>query len=53
MVVGWANCLNEIAPTARTKSSQLPEWMIVTAVGEFAYTRQEDGIIVCPLSALN
>ena len=26
--------------------------MIVTAVGEYAYMRKEDGIIVCPLSAL-
>ena len=26
--------------------------MVVTATGDFAYTRQEDGIIVCPLSAL-
>ena len=26
--------------------------MVVTAVGDFAYRRKEDGIIVCPLSAL-
>ena len=26
--------------------------MVLTATGEFAYRRPEDGIIVCPLSAL-
>lgn len=26
--------------------------MVVTAVGDFAYRRPEDGIIICPLSAL-
>ncbi len=26
--------------------------MILTAVGDYAYTRKEDGIIVCPISAL-
>jgi predicted AAA+ superfamily ATPase len=26
--------------------------MIITAVGDYAYTRKEDGILVCPLSAL-
>ena len=26
--------------------------MILTAVGEYAYTRKEDGIVVCPISAL-
>ena len=26
--------------------------MILTAVGDFAYTRPEDGVVVCPISAL-
>ena len=26
--------------------------MVLTAVGDFAYTRPEDGIVVCPISAL-
>lgn len=26
--------------------------MVLTAVGEFAYARREDGIVVCPISAL-
>ena len=26
--------------------------MILTAVGDIAYSRKEDGIIVCPLTAL-
>ena len=26
--------------------------MILTAVGDYAYARKEDGIIVCPISAL-
>ena len=35
-----------------------PKWcrkttkMVLTAVGPFAYTRKEDGGIVCPISAL-
>ena len=34
-----------------------PKWcgkttkMVLTAVGPFAYTRKEDGVIVCPISA--
>ena len=26
--------------------------MVLTAVGEYAYRRKEDGIIICPISAL-
>ena len=26
--------------------------MVLTAVGDYAYTRKEDGIIVCPIAAL-
>ena len=26
--------------------------MVLTAIGEFAYRRSEDGIVVCPISAL-
>ena len=26
--------------------------MVLTAIGDFAYRRPEDGVIVCPISAL-
>ena len=49
-----ANTLNALSRLIADKNLPPPAFrMIVTAVGEFAYTRQEDGIIVCPLSALN
>ena len=44
-----ANLSNLIA----SKNLRAPAFrMIVTAVGDYAYERKEDGVIVCPLSAL-
>jgi len=34
------------------KSKQPVFSMVLTAVGDYAYRRKEDGIIVCPISAL-
>lgn len=48
-----ANTLNALARLISDKNLPAPAFrMIVTAVGEFAYARKEDGIVVCPLSAL-
>ena len=36
-----------------TKTMREPSFrMIIVADGEFAYRRKEDGVIVCPISAL-
>lgn len=48
-----AKTLKALSELIAAKQLREPAFkMIVTAVGEYAYTRQEDGIIVCPLSAL-
>ena len=48
-----AETLNALAKLIAVKALPPPAFrMILTAVGEYAYTRKEDGIIVCPLSAL-
>ena len=45
--------LNKLLALISDKGKKPPVFMmVVTAVGEFAYGRKEDGIIVCPLSAL-
>ena len=45
--------LNQLTKLIKAKSLREPAFrMIVTAVGEYAYVRPEDNIIVCPLSAL-
>ena len=48
--------LDEIAlQTKIGAAKKLPDpsfRMILTAVGDSAYTRKEDGIVVCPLSCL-
>ena len=49
-----AETLNALARLIADKALPPPAFrMIVTAVGEFAYARKEDGVIVCPLSALS
>ena len=46
--------LNKLSSLVRAKEKTPPTFMmVVTATGEFAYSRKEDGIIVCPISALN
>ena len=42
--------LSKLIDTGRMKPPAFK--MVLTATGEFAYRRPEDGIIVCPLSAL-
>ena len=44
------NALDGIVDVDRMKKPAFK--MILTAVGDFAYTRSEDGIVVCPISAL-
>ena len=58
--LGGKHLIEEGVKTLKTLSNLIVEKklrepafkMIVTAVGEYAYVRKEDGIIVCPLSAL-
>lgn len=48
-----AATLNEFSSLIARKNHVPPAFrMVLTAVGDFAYRRSEDGIIVCPLSAL-
>lgn len=58
--LGGDNLINEAVASLLKLDSLIKEKkktppafkMVVTATGDFAYTRPEDGIIVCPLSAL-
>ena len=48
-----AKTLNDLSRLIAAKKLPEPAFrMIVTAVGEYAYARREDGVVVCPLSAL-
>ena len=48
-----AAALNSLANSVDTEKMKKPSFkMVLTAVGDFAYTRPEDGIVVCPISAL-
>ena len=48
-----ASTLNSLADIVDEDRMKKPSFkMILTAVGDFAYTRPEDGIVVCPISAL-
>lgn len=45
--------LNRLSSLIESKKAKKPAFrMLVTAVGDIAYRRDEDGIFVCPLSAL-
>lgn len=45
--------LTELSGLIAAKNLRGPAFtMVVTAVGDYAYARKEDGVIVCPLSAL-
>jgi len=44
------NALAKIVDTDRTKAPSFK--MVLTAVGEYAYRRKDDGVVVCPISAL-
>jgi len=48
-----ASTLNSLARIVDITKMKPPSFkMVLTAVGEFAYRRKDDGVIVCPLSAL-
>ena len=48
-----AKTLTNLAKLISSKNLCAPAFrMVLTAVGDYAYTRKEDGIIVCPISAL-
>ena len=45
--------LNSLANSVDVEKMRRPAFkMVLTAVGDFAYERPEDGIVVCPISAL-
>ena len=48
-----AKTLNQFSSLIdEAKTGPLAFKMVLTAVGSYAYTRKEDGIVVCPISAL-
>ena len=48
-----AATLNGLAKIVDTSKMKAPSFkMVLTAVGEVVYRRQEDDVIVCPISAL-
>ncbi len=48
-----AATLNRLAPIIdEEKTGRLAFKMVLTAVGEYAYARKEDDVVVCPISAL-
>ena len=48
-----ADSLNAYCRLLDGKKMRKPAFrMVLTAVGDYAYTRKEDGVIVCPISAL-
>ena len=48
-----AAALNKLRSLIEDRKLSLPRFlMVVTAVGEFAYRRKEDGVIVCPITCL-
>ena len=53
LVEEGAKTLANLSKLIASKNLRAPAFrMIVTAVGDYAYERKEDGVIVCPLSAL-
>ena len=48
-----ATTLTSLANSIDVEKMKNPSFkMVLTAVGDFAYTRPDDGVIVCPISAL-
>ena len=48
-----AATLNALANAVDSEKMKKPSFrMVLTAVGDFAYTRPSDGVVVCPISAL-
>ena len=45
--------LNTYSRLVELRKAPPPKFkMVLTAIGDYAYRRKEDGIIVCPISAL-
>jgi len=45
--------LNSLANAVDSAKMKEPSFrMVLTAVGDFAYMRPSDGVVVCPISAL-
>ena len=48
-----AATLTALANSVDSEKMKKPSFrMVLTAVGDFAYTRPTDGVVVCPISAL-
>lgn len=48
-----ASTLTSLANSVDVEKMKKPAFkMVLTAVGDFAYTRPKDGVVVCPISAL-
>ena len=48
-----AATLTSLANSVDSEKMKKPSFrMVLTAVGDFAYTRPTDGVVVCPISAL-
>ena len=53
LVAEGAETLNALARIVDTTKMRSPAFkMVLTAVGDVVYRRAEDGVIVCPISAL-
>ena len=53
LVEAGCSSLNKLSSLIDTAKMRQPAFkMVLTAVGEYAYRRKEDGIFICPLSSL-
>ena len=53
LVEHGCGALNKLSTLIDTTKTRKPAFkMVLTAVGDYAYTRKEDGIIVCPIGCL-
>ncbi|MBR4260116.1 MAG: hypothetical protein IKQ17_13875 [Kiritimatiellae bacterium] len=53
LVEHGCGALNKLSALIDTTKTRKPAFkMVLTAVGDYAYTRKEDGIIVCPIGCL-
>ena len=53
LIAEGAGTLGELQRLVRKKGLKEPAFcMVVTAVGDYAYRRSDDGVVVCPVSAL-
>lgn len=53
LVEHGCGALNKLSALIDTTKTRKPAFkMVLTAVGDYAYTRKEDGVIVCPIGCL-